>query len=177
MPRKLFKRWIPDPHNVRKIGGLSFLGALIHDPNLFHINRHSLSVGFFVGLFIAFLPIPGQIPLAALFALKLRCNLPISVILVWISNPLTMPFIFYMEYQVGANILLLEQSKPSFEFTWQWFATVLPKIWAPLLLGATLTSLFFSCAGYLGVQWFWRWHVSRRWQKRKLGRDVKGRYS
>jgi len=52
---------------------------LIHDPNLFHINRHSLSAGVFVGLFIAFLPIPGQVLVAAFMAWKLRCNLPIAV--------------------------------------------------------------------------------------------------
>lgn len=166
MPRKLFKRWIPDAQNVRKIRALAFLGHLLEDPNLFHINRHSLSVGVFVGLFIAFLPIPGQIPLAAFLALKMRCNLPIALLLVWISNPLTMPFIFFAEYQVGANILMIEQGRFSFELSWHWFTNVFPKIWAPLMIGALLTSLFFSCAGYLSVQWFWRWHVTRRWQHR-----------
>ena len=173
MPRAQFKRWIPDPHRVRNTRGLSFLGNLIHDPNLFHINRHSLSVGFFAGLFVAFLPIPaGQIPLAALLALKLRCNLPIAIILVWISNPLTMPFIYFAQYQFGANILMLEHDTFRFQLSWRWFLEEFPKIWAPLLLGSILTSIFFSCAGYLSIQWYWRWHVSKRWHKRKPGRKV-----
>lgn len=172
MPRKLFKRWIPDPHRVRKIRALSFLGNVIHDPNLFHINRYSLSVGVFVGLFLAFLPIPGQIPLAAFVALRLRCNLPIAVLFVWVSNPLTMPFIFYAEYQVGANILMLEKGSFQFELAWRWFSEVLPNIWAPMLIGSLIASLFFSCAGFLSVQWFWRWHVSRRWERRKARRKT-----
>jgi len=167
MPRKLFKRWMPDPQRVKNIPGLSRLGNLIHDPNLFHINRHSLSAGVFVGLFIAFLPIPGQVLVAAFMAWKLRCNLPIAVILVWISNPITMPFIFFAEYQIGANILMLEQGRFSFDFSWHWFMNEFPKIWAPLVLGSILMSLFFSCAGYLAVQWYWRWHVGRRWTNRR----------
>jgi uncharacterized protein (DUF2062 family) len=62
-------------------------------------------MAFFVGLFLAFIPVPGQMVLAALGAVMLRCNLPISVGLVWITNPLTVPAIFYLAYQVGALII------------------------------------------------------------------------
>ena len=167
MPRKIFKRWSPDPSKIRSNPSLGFLGKLLHDPNLFHLNRHSVSVGFFVGLFIAFLPIPGQIPLAALAALKARCNLPIAVILVWVSNPLTFPFIFYFEYQIGSNILMRPANDFGFEVSWSWLWDILPTVWGPLLLGSLICSLFFSCAGYLSVQWFWRWHVTSKWNLRK----------
>lgn len=167
MPRKLFKRWMPEPGQIRNNRALSFLGNLLHDPNLFHLNRHSVSVAFFTGLFLAFLPIPGQVALGAIAALKFRCNLPITILLIWISNPLTFPIIFYAEYKIGASILMMENPRFSFELSWHWFMNDFPDIWGPLLIGAVITSFFFSCTGYLMVQWFWRWHVRRRWHRRK----------
>ncbi|MFC6755273.1 DUF2062 domain-containing protein, partial [Halorubrum tibetense] len=89
MAKKLLKRWMPDPAKIRNHASLQFLGNVLHDPNLFHLNRTSVSRAFFVGIFICFLPIPGQMGLAALCALWFRANLPISAALVWISNPIT----------------------------------------------------------------------------------------
>lgn len=168
MPRKIFKRYLPAPHLVRSNPALKFLGTLLHDPNLFHLNRHSVSVAFFVGLFIAFLPIPAQIPLAAFGALVLRCNLPISVALVWVSNPLTFPFIFIACYKLGSRILQLPERAFHFELSLDWLQGEFLIIWQPLLVGCVLASLFFGCAGYIIIQWTWRWHVVKRWEKRKL---------
>ena len=172
MPRKLFKRWTPDPHKIRKIPALKFLGTLLHDPNLFHLNRHSVSVAFFVGLFIAFLPIPGQVPLAAFFALVFRCNLPIAVALVWISNPLTFPIIFFAAYKFGGRILQLPERDFSFELSWEWVQGEFLVIWQPLILGCFLASMFFSCLGYLVMQWTWRWHVVKKWERRRYLRKL-----
>ena len=44
-------------------------------------------MAFFVGLFVAFMPIPGQTIAAAVLAVLLRCNLPLSVGLVFVTNP------------------------------------------------------------------------------------------
>ena len=173
MPKKWFKSWMPSPEFVQRHRSLSFLGTLLHDPYLFHLNRHSVSVAFFVGLFVAFLPLPGQIPLAAFLALRFRCNLPLSVILVWVSNPLTFAFIFYMEYRLGSSILMLPETHFYFEWSWQWFNEFFPRIWKPLLLGSILCSLFFSCLGYLVIQWSWRWQVGQKWLKRKEKKSAK----
>lgn len=171
MPKKLFQRWIPDHHTVRKTPALQFLGGLLHDPNLFHINRHSASVAFFLGLFLAFQPIPGQVPLAAMGAFLFRCNLPVSIGLVWISNPLTFPIIFYGNYLLGSRILQWQNNNFSFEFSWEWFTTELLTVWQPLFLGSLLAGLFLGCAGYLAVQWLWRWRIMRNWEKRKSRRQ------
>ncbi len=170
MPRNIFKRWIPAPQKIREIRALHFLGTLIHDPNLFHLNRHSVSVAFFLGLFLAFLPIPFQIPFAAVGALWLRCNLPISVVLVWISNPLTFPIIFFGCYKLGARILQIPPRPFHFELSFQWFFSEFLVIWQPLVLGCLLTGLFLGSLGYVTIQWTWRWHVVKKWEKRKLVR-------
>jgi len=167
MPRKLFKRWSPDPSKIRQTPALKFLGTLLHEPNLFHLNRYSVSVAFFVGLFVAFLPTLGQIPIAALGALLFRCNLPISIALVWISNPFTFPVIYFATYKLGARLMQLQPRELHFDMSWQWFASEFIHIWQPLLLGSVIASIFFGTLGYVIIQWTWRWHVVQRWQQRK----------
>lgn len=166
MPRKIFKRWLPDPANVRNTPALKFLGVLLHDPNLFHLNRHSVSVAFFAGLFIAFLPVPGQTPLAAVAALLFRCNLPIAMALVWVSNPLTFPVIFFGAYKLGAWMLQVPYGHFTFELSWEWLKNDFLRIWQPLILGCVISGLFFGTLGFLIIQWTWRWHVISRWQAR-----------
>lgn len=168
MPRKLFKRLTPDPQKIRKEKSLKFLGALLHDPNLFHLNRHSVSVAFFVGLSVAFLPFPGQMIIAAFGALLFRCNLPIAVSLVWVTNPFTFLFIFIGTYKFGAWIMDLPHRNFTIELSWSWLQTEFLIIWQPLLLGSVLASLFFGCLGYLVIQWMWRWNIVRKLQKRRL---------
>ena len=105
MPRRLFKRYMPDPESIRSQKSLRFLGKLTHDPNLWHLNRHSVSRAMAAGLFAAFIPMPMQMLLAAGLAVWIRSNLPISVGLVWLTNPITMPPVFYCTYKLGAWLM------------------------------------------------------------------------
>ena len=67
MAKKLIRRYLPDPHKIRDHKHLRLFGTLLHDPNLWHLNRRSVSGAFAVGLFMAFVPMPFQmIPAAAL---------------------------------------------------------------------------------------------------------------
>ncbi len=173
MARKLFKRWIPNPTKTRNHPSLRFLGDLLHDPNLFHLNRHSVSVAFFIGVFCAFLPLPGQMPIAAVAALLFRCNLPLSVALVWISNPLTIPPIFYATYELGRWILQAPKVGFSIELSWSWVTDEFVQLWQPLVVGSLLAGLTFGTLGYVTMQLFWRWQVIKNWKKRKLERLLK----
>lgn len=170
MPRKLLKRWSPDAHKIRSAPGMRFFGRLLEDPNLFHLNRHSVSVASAVGFFICFLPIPGQLILGALGALLFRCNLPIVIALVWVSNPLTFPIIFYGAFQLGSWMLDRPESHFTFELSWRWFTTGFPAIWQPLVTGCLTASVVSATLSYGLLQAFWRWHVLDRWSRRKRRR-------
>jgi len=175
MARKFIKRFIPSSATIKEHPSLRFLGKLLHDPNLFHLNRHSVSVAFFVGIFVAFIPIPFQMPVAACGALLFRCNLPISVALVWITNPLTMPPIYFACYQLGRWMLQLEPSSINVEFTLEWISNKLILIWEPLLLGCLTCGLVFGALGYLVMRYFWRWQVIQTREKRKKRRAARQR--
>ena len=170
MPRKTLKSILPSPASLRRQGHLDVLGDWVYEGNLWHINRYSASMAFFVGLFLAFIPIPGQMILAALGAVLLRCNLPLSVGLVWITNPLTVPAIFFLAYQVGALVIDVPIKDVEFALTLEWFQTGLLRVWKPLVVGCLLSGLFFGSLGYFVVNVLWRIRVIRQWRRRKARR-------
>lgn len=167
MPKKFMKRYIPSPERVRSIESLRFLGDILHEPNLWHINRHSVARAFLIGVFLAFIPMPLQMGVAALGAVMFNANLPLSVALVWISNPLTMPPIFYFNYKVGA--ILLDRPVITFEFqlSWQWLNERLVEIGIPLYVGSVAVATILGCASYLLVQYLWRRKVRLDWRTRR----------
>jgi uncharacterized protein (DUF2062 family) len=167
MPKRTLKQFAPSPAALREIKLLRVLGDWIYEPNLWHVNRYSASMAFFVGLFVAFIPIPGQMVLAAILALLLRCNLPLSVGLVWITNPLTMPALFFLAYSVGALMIDVPMKPLEFELNWQWLLERIGAIWRPLLLGCVICGLFFGSLSFFLVSMMWRWRVVSRWKKRK----------
>jgi uncharacterized protein len=170
MPKQFLKKIVPSPARIQNIKALRVLGDWVYDGNLWHINRYSASMAFFVGLFVAFIPTPGQAVIAALLAVFLRCNLPLSVGLVFITNPVTMPPIFYMAYKVGALIIDVPVTAFAYEPGFDWLRNSLAAIWQPFLLGSLICGLFFGSLGYLIVNLLWRWRVARHWHARKLKR-------
>jgi len=171
MPKNFIKRYLPDPHKISNNKQLNkVFGTLLHDPNLFHLNRRSVSMAFFVGLFMAFVPLPSQMITAAAVAILVRCNLAISVALVWISNPVTMPPIFYFAYKVGATILSVPERKFTFELSWQWLGSELSAIWEPFLLGCLVCGLVSGAFGFILIRGLWRLHLINHLKERKKKR-------
>ena len=167
MPRKTIKRFIPSPDCFRTNKKLSFLGSWLHDPNLFHINRKSAAGAFAVGLFMAFMPIPSQMVAAAIVAALIRVNLPLSVALVWITNPITMPPIFYFAYKVG----VWATGAPEYEFHVQlsltWLKSSIVTLGPSFLAGCLICGIVSASLGYVSIRLLWRWSVVRDWQKRQ----------
>lgn len=168
MPKKFFKKIIPDATVVKKQPALRFLRPLLEDPNLFHFNRHSISLAMLVGVFLAFIPIPFQMIFAAILALWIRCNLAVSIGLVWISNPITIAPIFFSTYQLGLWILDIPGMHISpHDMTFSLLQSELGKIWKPLFVGSFVAATFFSITAYLTTRLLWRLLIIRQWRKRK----------
>lgn len=170
MPRELFKRYMPAPEAIKKNKSLRFLGSLIHDSNLWQFNRHSIARAAAVGLFWAMIPIPMQMLAAALLAIPLRANLPLSVSLVWITNPLTMPPIFYGNYKLGTWLLGTDAISMPDKISLQWIMEITTTYWQPLYFGSLVAGLVLAMLGYCAVLLYWRWWVARSWKRRKQQR-------
>lgn len=159
---------MPDHDKIRNHQHLKIFGNLIHDPNLWHLNRRSVAGGTAIGLFIAFIPIPFQMGLAATAAIFFRVNLPLSVVLVWVSNPITMPPMFYATYKLGAWLLSRPERRFEFELSLQWLNTQFLEIWEPFVLGCLVAGAVCAVLGYVFVRVSWRLHIINRLQERRL---------
>ncbi len=175
MVRNLIRRWLPHDSRFREHKHLRLLGRLLREPNLWHLNRRSVSGAAFVGLFLAWVPVPTQMILAAIVTLWLRVNLPVAVVLVWITNPITIPPMSYLAYKVGAWLLGRPPQDLQVELTLEWLGEQLDYIWAPMLLGSLLIGLTSALLGFFAVRLFWRLHVLRSWHERKRLRAEKRR--
>jgi len=168
MPRKLIQRYMPDHATIRQQRCLSCLGSLLHNPALWHLNRHSVAGAFFVGLTMAFVPVPFQMLLAAGLAILVQVNIPVSVALVWLTNPLTMPPMFYFAYKVGQWLLDWPDHQATFDaFSWQWFVHAFDHVWQPFLLGCAVVGLVAGVMGYLTVRIGWKLAVIHKWRRRR----------
>jgi uncharacterized protein (DUF2062 family) len=169
MPKRLIKSLLPHHDKVRSHKHLRVFGSLIHDPNLWHLNRHSVSGAFAVGLFMAFIPFPFQMIFAAAAAIMFRVNLPLSVALVWITNPITIPPMFFFAYWVGTLITGETATLEPFQFSLDWLLNGgLNEIWPPLLIGSLICATISSLLGYSLILWIWRWRAVEKWKARRL---------
>ncbi|MCP3673533.1 MAG: DUF2062 domain-containing protein [Gammaproteobacteria bacterium] len=168
MPKRFIQKISPDPEKLKKHKYLKVFGVLLHDPNLWHFNRRSISGAFAVGIFCAFIPVPFQMIFAAAGAMLFHVNLPVSVLMVWLSNPVTMPAMFYGCYLLGAWILQTPPQAFEFELSWQWLTESLAHIGEPFLLGCLIAGAVSSLTGYFGIRIFWRLLMIKKWNSRKF---------
>jgi len=74
--------------------------------------------------------------------------------MVWLSNPITMPFMYYMEYLTGIFLLDMEPIN-NIELTIEWFKNNLNDIFIPLYVGTSFYSIFISSLIYFLTNYFW----------------------
>lgn len=166
MPRKFLKRYSPSRKTIRENKALSYLGEDIHKPSLWHMNRHSVSKAFAIGLFCTWIPLPLQTIIAALLAIYYRAHLPLSVVLVFLTNPVTIPPMFYFAYKMGSVMLGTKMESVPMDLSWHWFSTTLGQIWQPLVFGCLILGIVSSAVGYFTINTIWRKNIRYRWKHR-----------
>lgn len=166
MAKHLFEKYIPSPEKVKSNPSLKFLSPLFARAWLWHLNRRSVAKACFIGIFVAFIPMPMQMALAATIAVFFSANIPVSVALVWISNPLTMPPMFYATYRFGVWLLDMQEQPFELELSFEWLLHGLGNLWLPLYLGSLTAGLVLASMAFFAVRLLWRISVIKRWQTR-----------
>lgn len=160
--RNRFLTWLIIKYtDVRRHNSLRVFGRLLDDPYLFHLNERSVPGAFAVGLFSAWIPVPFQMFIAAGLAILFRVNVPLSVVLVWITNPITMPPMFYFAYVVGSWFTGETAQEIEFQPSYEWLVNELQTIGEPFLIGCFVLGIVSSAAGYLLMKLFWNERLSR----------------
>jgi len=181
MPRKTIQRLLPNAAQLQQNSALSWISEpapahepgsgrrrWIADPQLWHLNRRTISGGVAVGLFIGWLPIPMQMLIAAFLASVLHVNLLVAVLLVWISNPLTLPALLYAAYTVSSMLFNLQATTEDFEPSMSWLANSLSEVWLPVLAGCVFLGALSAVIGFITVRVLWRIRLVKRWQERRV---------
>ncbi len=171
MPKRFLRRYLPTPAAIRENRALRPVRKWLNNPEIWHLHRRSVGGAAFIGLFCAFLPVPFQMLIAALLAVASRCNLPMSVALVWVTNPITIPPVFYFAYRLGAWLLNMQIEVETIHLTWSWLSTHLGTIGYPLLFGSLVCGWVSGVTAMVIVRIVWRLHVIRRWRERRRKRQ------
>lgn len=177
MPRRYLRKFLPSQESIRQNRYLARFGSLLPHPNLWHLNRRSVSGGVAAGLFAGLVPgsNPVQFALGALLAVVFRVNLPVAVAVTLYTNPLTIVPLYLLAYQYGKLLVGGDASfTPEPEFRWSGFLQSLDawlawlaSLGKPLAVGLVALALTLAVAGYVFVQLGWRAYVILAWRRRK----------
>ncbi|HEV3010021.1 MAG TPA: DUF2062 domain-containing protein [Burkholderiales bacterium] len=175
MPRKFFRKYLPDPEALRSSRLVAAFGSWLQHPNLWHLNRRSVSGAVAIGLFSGLVPGPLQMVTALLLAVPLRKNLPVALLVTLYTNPFTIVPLYLLAYAYGHWILPGERAAhvTPFEFDWANFGESMHGlgIWMlslgkPLAIGLVALGCTLALLGYLAVQIAWRAYVVAAWRAR-----------
>ena len=111
--------------------------------------------------------------LAVPAAVLARVNLPVTMIALWISNPLTMAPLFIFAYKVGAWMTNQSGalSNLAFEPTFSGLAEKLGEIWWPLSVGCFICGIAAAIIGNYLVRWTWLLFLLRSKRNNRLKRS------
>lgn len=173
---KKIKSWLPHRHSISDDRVLSVFGARLKDRQLWRFSRDPVASGIAIGLFCAYLPMPFQMLPAAAAVILVRGNLPICILCVWITNPLTWVILFTPAYQLGAWLLGVEplgisQFRGYFgtsaDVAVGYRVSSVLEFLAALWLGSLVVGSLLSGSAYLLTRALWKASVSLRWRARR----------
>jgi uncharacterized protein (DUF2062 family) len=184
MARRFLRKILPSHEAIRANRHIARFGSLLHHPNLWHLNRRSVSGGVAVGFFAGLVPgsNPVQFAAAAVLAVAFRVNLPVAVVVTLYTNPFTIVPLYVLAYGIGSLFFPGHQSALSYPPMADWsqlgasieayFAWLLA-LGKPLALGLFVLATGLALLGYVAVQVAWRTHTILAWRRRKAKRAAR----
>lgn len=170
MPLRNIRRMLPSQSSLRARGALPGLSRWLGDEALWRFQRRRVVLGFALGLFVAWIPLPMQMLIAAVLAVLFRLNLPVAVGAVWLTNPLTAVPMFYAAFRLGQWILtdhLPVATEPDWHGLWE----IIEHAWEPFLLGCLVLGSVSALLGFLLINTLY-WISVRRATRRRTARKA-----
>ncbi|MFK7858839.1 MAG: DUF2062 domain-containing protein [Granulosicoccus sp.] len=183
MPGKWLRERLPDATTVhrklhaqlggcekKKTGMRRWIRNTFAQPMVWHLNRRSVAGGVAVGLFVSWIPVPLQMLLAAVLAAILRVHVPVSVVMVWFTNPLTVAPLLYAAWRSGSMILGAPVLAEPLTFSTSSILVGAGQAWPMLLTGMLFCAMVSAVLGFGVTLLLWRIHAIRRWRTRRVRR-------
>ena len=180
MPKKYFRKYLPSHESVRGNRTFGILGAALHHPNLWHLNRRSVAGGVAIGMLCGMIPVPVQMLSAAILAAALRVNLPVAMATTWYINPFTIVPLYYLAYKLGALITgqapaaaAVPVLRLNLNNVNDWTTLVIGWIdtmGRPFAAGLCALGVALAAASYLAVRGAWRLYIVSAWRQRQRAR-------
>ena len=152
VPKKKLKKILPTHDKIKEQKVLKIFGAFLNKREIWSLSRKKVLAGIFIGMFVCFIPMPLQMILVSLLAIIFNANLPISFALIFISNPLTMPFMYYVAYEFGNTLL---NRSHTIEFNFNSMKENFDAIALSLYTGSLVLGLVFALASVIIVNFLW----------------------
>ena len=183
MPRKYFRKYLPDPDTVLAKPWAAPFRRWVGHPNLWCLNRRSVSGAVAIGLFCGLIPGPFQMLGALLMAIPLRKNIPVALVVTLYTNPFTIVPLYLLAYGYG-KLLLGERDDglliQPFDFDWSQFLDSMQGLFGwmlslgkPLAVGLPALGLTLAVLGYVGVRLAWRIYIVLAWRARCRRRQAR----
>jgi uncharacterized protein (DUF2062 family) len=153
---------VPSREELEANRWLRVLAPYLADTKLWHWSRRGVAAGVAIGLFIGLLIPVAQILLAAVVAVYFRANIPVAAAGTLVTNPLTVPPIYYGAYHLGAWVTgtpapaALSFADPSS------IVENLGTIGMPLFTGLGISAIFLAVASYMLIWQTWAWRVAAK---------------
>jgi uncharacterized protein (DUF2062 family) len=161
MIRKIFKK-----QNSNKPSKIDKLLEKYKLPRAYFTkNRKSITRGISIGAFWALIPMPMQMAGVMAVTPFVKFNVPLAIAVVWLSNPLTYPPMFYIEYITG-NLLLGRDALSNIELSMEWFKANWDLIATSMYTGAFFYATVVNFMMYHIFNWLWVRSVRKHQKKR-----------
>ncbi len=155
--KETLKKYSPKRENVN----LGWLNKHLTDPELWKWNKRTIAKAFAIGLFCAFLPMPAHTLLGAILAVMFSANILLSILIVWVNNPITMVPIYYFTYKLGASIIGIEMDL-DFEFSFSYLMENFGNTTLAMWIGGIITSIISAIMGYFAIIAIYKYRAIKR---------------
>ena len=137
-------------------------------------NPHFIALGMAVGIFVSITPIiPLQTIVAIALAFLVRGSKSAAVLGTWLSNPLTIPVVYYANYKLGCMLLGYQKTLDSIAFDSfsQLMDLGLEVTWAMIVGGVVIGAIFGAAAYFITFRVF----ITIRRRARQVDTDSRSR--